>query len=58
MTVSPRYTHYCMLQRNRYLVDHSSRLVCYLIRDTGGTAYTVRYALQQGVPVENLALSQ
>ncbi|MBR4692391.1 MAG: DUF1273 family protein [Oscillospiraceae bacterium] len=56
VTVSPLYTRYCMLQRNRYLVDHSSRLVCCLTRDTGGTAYTVRYALKRGIPVENLAV--
>lgn len=54
--VSEAYTRFCMMQRNRFLVDHSSRLVCYLLSDRGGTAATVRYALQQGVPVENLAM--
>lgn len=53
--VSPAYHRYCMLQRNRYLVDHSDRLICYLTRDSGGTAYTVGYALRRGVAVENLA---
>lgn len=47
----------CMLQRNRYLVDHSAHCVCYLkTPERGGTAYTVRYARQRGVPVTNLAV--
>lgn len=41
----------CMYKRNRYLVDHTSRLISYLRRPTGGTAYTVGYAEKQGVPV-------
>ena len=53
--VSPAYHRYCMMQRNRYLVDHSDLLICYLTRDRGGTAYTVGYALRRGVAVENLA---
>lgn len=50
------YQRGCMFQRNRYLVDHSAYCLCYL-RDTarGGTAYTVRYARQQGLQVINLA---
>lgn len=54
--VSAHYTRYCMMQRNRYLVDHASLLLCYLTGTTGGTAGTVKYALQKRVPVENLAL--
>ena len=55
--VSETYTRFCMMQRNRYLVDHSGLLLCYLTGMTGGTAYTVKYALQKGVPVENLAMN-
>ncbi len=54
--VSPRYHRYCMMLRNRYLVEHADRLICYLISDRGGTASTVRYALQKKLPVVNLAL--
>ena len=54
--VSPEYHRYCMVQRNRFMVDHSSRLICYLTGETGGTAFTVRYALKAGIPVENLAM--
>ncbi len=54
--VSPEYHRFCMLQRNRFLVDHSGLLICYLTQERGGTAYTVSYALKQGVPVTNLAM--
>ncbi len=54
--VSPAYHRYCMMQRNRYMVDHSRLLVCYLTSDKGGTAATVRYALRRKLPVVNLAL--
>lgn len=39
------------LVRDRKLVDESSFCICYCHRLTGGTAYTVRYAMKQGVPV-------
>lgn len=49
------YTRECMFKRNRHLVDNSSLCVCYLTRDSGGTAYTVGYAKKQGLKVINLA---
>ena len=52
---SQDYTPGCMHKRNRHLVDNSGVCVCYLKEATGGTAYTVKYAQQQGVPVINLA---
>lgn len=52
---SREYTNGCMSKRNRHLVDHSSLCICYLTRQTGGTAYTVRYAENSGVFVENIA---
>lgn len=45
------YTTSCMHRRNRHLVDHSCICVAYCTRFTGGSAYTVRYAQQRGVPV-------
>ena len=45
-----------MQKRNRYLVDHASRCVAYLRRMKGGTLYTVNYALDSGVVVDNLAV--
>ena len=52
---SQEYTNGCMLKRNRHLVDNSSLCICYLNRNTGGSAYTVRYARQKGLKVINLA---
>ncbi len=52
---SQEYTEGCMHKRNRYLVDNSSLCICYLNKNIGGTAYTVRYARQKGLKVINLA---
>lgn len=43
------------LARNRRLVDDSSCCICYLTRDDGGTAYTVRYARVNGLKLYNTA---
>lgn len=51
---SEEYTRDCMFKRNRHLVDNSGVCVAYLTEDRGGTAYTVKYARQKGVPVINL----
>ena len=53
---SQAYTAGCMHKRNRHLVDNSSVCVCYLTKDSGGTAYTVRYARERGLEVINLAV--
>lgn len=39
------------LKRDRQLVDCSAFCICYCTRKTGGTAYTVRYAMQKGLRV-------
>ena len=44
-----------MRRRNRYLVDQAGRCIAYLRRMRGGTLYTVNYALDSGIPVDNLA---
>ena len=51
---SQAYTAGCMHKRNRHLVDNSSVCVCYLTKDSGGTAYTVRYAREQALEIINL----
>lgn len=43
------------LDRDRKMVDHSSVCIAYCTRRNGGTAYTVRYALKNGLQVINLA---
>lgn len=50
-----QYTRGCMHRRNRHLVDNSSVCVCYLAKDNGGTAYTVRYAEEKGLEIVNIA---
>ena len=53
--LSDSYTKGCMHQRNRYLVEHSKYCICYLTKETGGTAYTVRYAQKKGLTIIHVA---
>lgn len=53
--LADRYFRGCMHKRNRHLVDYSSRCICYLTGDKGGTAYTVAYAQSQGLMITNVA---
>lgn len=42
---SEQYYSGCYMKRNRFMVDHSERVIAvYDGRETGGTAWTVRYA--------------
>lgn len=41
--VSEFYFNGCMQKRDRYMADRADALVAYLKKETGGTAYTVRY---------------
>ena len=50
-----RYYRGCMQKRDRHLVDNSSCCVCYLTRENGGTAYTVRYAEAKQLKIINVA---
>ena len=43
------------LGRDRHLVDCSDYCISYCTRNTGGTAYTVRYALKKGLSVWNMS---
>lgn len=51
---SQEYARGCMHKRNRHLVDNSSLCICYLTGDRGGTAYTVKYAMDKGLQTINL----
>ena len=53
--VSPEYTPACYAQRNRYLVQNSSYLICYWDGKEGGTAQTVRMAQKAGMTIHNTA---
>ena len=53
--VSREYSKGCMLERNRYLVDHAACLLAvYNGEWRGGTAMTVRYAKKLGREVSIL----
>ena len=52
---SREYTSGCMHIRNRYMVDNSEVCIAYKTRESGGTAYTVRYALEKGRRIINVA---
>ena len=49
------YTRFCMFVRNRRLVERACVCVAYQTKDTGGTAYTVKYARSKGLWIINLA---
>ncbi len=52
--VSENYSDGCMLKRNRFMVEHSRHCVFYMSSTRGGTAYTVKYALQNELEVHNV----
>ena len=54
-------THYytgCMHLRNQFMVQHASVCICWLNRFSGGTGYTVRYALASERKVINLCMPE
>ena len=51
--VSPEYVRGAYLIRDRRLVDESAYCISYCNKPTGGTVYTVRYAIKKGIPVFN-----
>ncbi len=48
-----QYSHVYHI-RNRYMVNISSRLICYFDGQPGGTDYTVDYARKKGLEIINL----
>ncbi len=46
--LSDHYYNGCMLVRDRYMVDNCGTVIALLEKNDGGTAYTVRYALEKG----------
>ena len=54
ITLEPAYVSGCMHRRDRYLVDNSDILVCFLRRMSGGTYYTVNYARRKNKKIIEL----
>ena len=53
--VSEQYEKGCMFRRNRYMVDRSCICISYCTKSTGGSRYTVDYALSSGIEVTELS---
>ena len=53
--ISKEYNNECMLKRNRHLVDNSHYCICYMNKQNGGTAYTVKYANDNQLKIINIA---
>ena len=55
VVLSEQYYNGCLLRRNDYMVNRSSRLIAYFDGNPkGGTFYTVREAKRQGLDIVNL----
>ena len=53
--VAQRASREAYLARDRHLVDGSAYCIAYCTRDSGGTAYTLRYAEHCGLQIYNVA---
>ena len=57
VTVAKGYHAGCFLQRDRYMVDHASRLIgVWIPGSTGGTGYTIHYAEKKGLKLDLVQL--
>lgn len=55
ITLNTHYNSQCYAQRNQYMVDRSSRVICYWNKQAvSGTAQTVRMAEKQKLEIINL----
>lgn len=54
ITLHKNYCREYYFERNRYMVERSSRLICYYNGRQGGTGYTVCYAKSKGLETINL----
>lgn len=52
--IKPYYTNGCYHARDRYMVEQSSRVICWYNGTRGGTDYTCRYAQQMGCTLVNV----
>ena len=53
--VAQRASREAYLTRDRHLVSGSAYCIAYCTRNSGGTAYTLRYAQPEGLKVVNTA---
>ena len=50
------YTDDCMMQRNRYMVDHADLIIACYDGKSGGTLNTLRYAIERDIQIVHLPL--
>ena len=55
VVISPKYSKHSYHQRNSFMIENSSCLVCYWDGQEGGTASTVRVAMKQEHSIFNMA---
>ena len=58
VTLASKYHPQAYHDRNRYMVDHSSRLIYYYDGQKGGTDFTVKYAEERRIAIVNVAASK
>lgn len=56
--VSDEYYQGCMHKRNRYMADNSTHCIFYMAESRGGTAYTVKYALENELEMHNIMIKK
>jgi uncharacterized phage-like protein YoqJ len=56
--LAKEYDSGCMMRRNRFMVDHSSACVFYLVKTRSGTYKTVEYAMEQDLRLYNILLEE
>ena len=54
--LQPDYTPGCMMNRNRYMVDHADLIIACYDGQRGGTLNTLRYALEKDVRILHLSI--
>jgi len=54
ITQNEQYHRSCYMDRNKYMIDHSSQLICLFNGTKGGTYNTIEYAKSKDVAVVNL----
>ena len=48
------YSRFCFQQRNKWMVNHASKVIAVFNGEEGGTKNTIRYAVETGVPVVHI----
>ena len=56
--VSDEYFSGCLHKRNRFMVTHSAHCIFYLTSERSGTAYTLRYAIENNLQIHNILLGE